>query len=183
MKKAMIFVGVVAAVVVMFFSLLVSTNNRAISLEEQITSADSDIKIQEKRRTDLIYNLADCVKDYDRHESNTLMEIVEARQKDGNMEVGDITTQLSVVAEAYPELKANVVYQDLMNELSITENLIAEHRKAYNDQVRTYNKFTKKFPNNLILNSMGHAIKNYNYLDYAEEERKSVNNLFGDKDE
>lgn len=48
-----------------------SSQNRAFILEEQVNTAQSDIKIQEKRRVDLIYNLVDCVKEYDKHEANT----------------------------------------------------------------------------------------------------------------
>lgn len=181
MKKVLIIIGIILAIILLVFSFYVTVDNRAISLEEQICSAESDIKIQEKRRTDLIYNLADCVKEYDKHESDTLLDIVEARKTDNKLEIENVSTELSLVAEAYPELKANEVYKDLMNELAITENLIAEHRKTYNDQIREYSKYVKKFPNKQILNSMDHKIVEYTYLDYSEEETKSINNLFGEK--
>lgn len=61
-KGTWIIVGIVAAFVLLIAGIFVSTNNRAVSLEEQVFTADSDIQAQEKRRTDLIYNLADCVK-------------------------------------------------------------------------------------------------------------------------
>lgn len=59
-KGTWIIVGIVAAFVLLIAGIFVSTNNRAVSLEEQVFTADSDIQAQEKRRTDLIYNLADC---------------------------------------------------------------------------------------------------------------------------
>jgi LemA protein len=71
MKKILITICIIAAAVIMFWGCCASTNNRAISLEEQVLSADSDIQTQEKRRQDLIYNLADCVKEYDKHEAET----------------------------------------------------------------------------------------------------------------
>ena len=58
-KGTWIIVGIVAAFVLLIAGIFVSTNNRAVSLEEQVFTADSDIQAQEKRRTDLIYNLAD----------------------------------------------------------------------------------------------------------------------------
>ena len=70
-KGTWIIVGIVAAFVLLIAGIFVSTNNRAVSLEEQVFTADSDIQAQEKRRTDLIYNLADCVKEYDKHEAET----------------------------------------------------------------------------------------------------------------
>lgn len=60
-KGTWIIVGIVAAFVLLIAGIFVTTNNRAISLEEQVLTADSDVQTQEKRRTDLIYNLADCV--------------------------------------------------------------------------------------------------------------------------
>ncbi len=87
-KKTWIIIGIIVAFVVMVIGIFASTNNRAISLEEQILSADSDIQIQEKRRTDLIYNLVDCVKEYDKHEAETLLAVVEARKTDGSEDKG-----------------------------------------------------------------------------------------------
>lgn len=103
-----------------------SVQNKAISLEEQIRVANSDIKVQEKRRVDLIYNLVDTVKQYDKHEAQTLKDIVEARNN-GKGDIGEVTTMINAAAEAYPELKSNDNYKQLMNELSITENMIAEY--------------------------------------------------------
>jgi LemA protein len=68
-KVALIIAGIAVAAVVLIAVVFITTNNRAISLEEQILSADSDIQVQEKRRTDLIYNLVDCVKKYDKYEA------------------------------------------------------------------------------------------------------------------
>ena len=177
-KKALIIAGIVAAIVVFIIVLFITTNNRAISLEEQILSADSDIQVQEKRRTDLIYNLVDCVKEYDKHEAETLLAVVNARTSE--TDIKEITTQLSVTAEAYPELKSSENYRELMNELSITENKIAEHRSAYNNQIRAYNKYVRKFPTNQILSLMGYQIIEYQYLEYSEEDKQPVKSLFGE---
>jgi LemA protein len=64
--------------------------------------------------------------------------------------------------------------------LSLTENRIAEHRKAYNNQVREYNKFIRKFPNKQILDMDGYEPVNYTYLEYSEAERETPKNIFGD---
>ncbi len=175
-KKALIIAGIVAATVILIAALFVVTNNRVISLEEQIKSADSDIQVQEKRRTDLIYNLVDCVKEYDKHEAETLLAIVKARTNDASIK--EITTQLSVTAEAYPELKSSENYRELMNELSITENKIANYRSAYNNQIRAYNKYVRKFPAKQILDLMGYEVIEYKYLEYSDEQ--PVKNLFGE---
>mgnify|MGYP004501267877 CR=1 FL=1 len=75
---AIIALGVLAVILMVVFGIQ-SSQNKAIALEEQVNTAQSDIKVQEKRRVDLVYNLADCVKQYDKHESETLKAIVDGR--------------------------------------------------------------------------------------------------------
>ena len=138
------------------------------------------IPAQEKRRTDLIYNLADCVKEYDKHEAETLLNVVESRDNGSTTDIENVTTSIAAVAEAYPELKSNENYKELMNELSTTENMILQYRTAYNNEVRAYKKYVRKFPHKQILGVMGYEVINYDYLEYSEEDRQPVSNLFGE---
>lgn len=92
--------------------------------------------------------------------------IVSARN---SMEHGDVEgaqMEITAVAEAYPELKANENYKQLMNELALTENQIAQYRNNYNEQVRSYNKMVRSFPNNIILNILGYEAIDTTYTDY-----------------
>ena len=146
-------------------------------LEEQVNTAQSDIKVQEKRRVDLVYNLADCVKQYDKHEAETLKSIVDGRDSTGNIE--NVTTAITAVSEAYPELKSNENYKQLMTELSMTENLIAEYRSNYNKQIKEYNRYVRQFPNRLFLSILGYEVQDYSYLDY-DAPSDAPQNLFGD---
>ena len=154
-----------------------SSQNKAFSLEEQVNTAQSDIKVQEKRRVDLVYNLADCVKQYDKHESETLTAIAEGRGSSGDIE--NVTTAIAAVSEAYPELKANENYKQLMNELYMTENLIAEYRSNYNKQIKEYNRYIRKFPTRMFLNILGYEAQEYTYLDY-QAPVDAPKNLFED---
>lgn len=63
--------GIVAVIFMCIFGIQ-GAQNKAFALEEQVNTADSDIKVQEKRRVDFVYNLADCVTQYDKHEAETL---------------------------------------------------------------------------------------------------------------
>lgn len=166
--------GVVAVILLCVFGVQ-SSQNKAFSLEEQVNTAGSDIKVQEKRRVDLVYNLADCVKQYDRHEAETLKSIVEGRGSVGDIE--NVTTAIAAVSEAYPELKSNENYKALMNELSITENLIAEYRSNYNKQIKEYNRYVRRFPTRLFLDILGYDVQEYQYLDYNAPE-DAPQNLF-----
>lgn len=163
-KVMMIVAAGILAVILLGVFVIQSSQNKAFALEEQVNSADSDIKVQEKRRVDLVMNLVDCVKQYDKHEAETLKSVVEGRGKTGDIE--NITTAITAVSEAYPELKSDSNYKELMNELSITENLIAEYRSNYNKQIKEYNRYVRKFPTRLFLNWLGYETQNYTYLDY-----------------
>ena len=157
--------GIIAVIFMCIFGVQ-GAQNKAFAMEEQVNTADSDIKVQEKRRVDLVYNLADCVKQYDKHEAETLTAIVEGRGKTTNLE--NVTTAITAVTEAYPELKSNENYKELMNELSITENLIEE-----------YNRYVRKFPTRFFLNILGYETQQYQYLDYGAPV-DAPQNLFGD---
>lgn len=165
-------------VVIVFIFFFNGVQNGAISLEEQVKVAYSDINVQEKRRVDLIYNLVDTVKNYDKHEAETLKAVVEARSGSKG-DISDVTTLISSVAEAYPELKANDNYKQLMNELSVTENLIAQYRSNYNKQIKEYNRYIKKFPNKQILELLGYEEAGFDYLNY-DAPSDAPQNLFGE---
>lgn len=164
-KTILITIVSIISIIILGIFFINGFQNSAINLEEQIKTASSDINIQEKRRVDLIYNLVDTVKEYDKHEANTLKDIVEARNN-GKTDIGNVTTMINAAAEAYPELKANENYKQLMTELSLTENLISEHRINYNKQIKSYNRYIKKFPNKLFLNMLGYEPLDFEYLSF-----------------
>lgn len=175
LKLAIITVCLVIAVALMGFFGVQSAQNKAISYEESVYTAQSDIKVQEKRRVDLVYNLADCVKQYDEHESQTLSDLAEG-MSNGN-QVEDVNTAIAAVTYAYPELKSNENYKQLMTELSTTENMIAQHRENYNQSVTDYNRYVKKFPTRIFLDWTGYEIQKYKRLDYDAPE-DAPSNLF-----
>lgn len=142
-----------------------------------MNTALADINVQEKRRVDLVYNLADCVMQYDKHEAETLKAVVEGRGSTGDIE--NVTTALTAVSEAYPELKSNENYKELMNELSMTENLIAEYRSNYNQQVKEYNRYVRKFPTRVFLDMLGYQAPIFEYLEYNAP-ADAPQNLFGE---
>lgn len=143
-----------------------SVQNKAINLEEQITTAQSEIKIQEKRRADLIPNLVDCVKAYDKHEYETLLRVIEARGVNTDATAQHVKNLILSVAEDYPELQSNEQYEKLMTELATTENLIANVRSNYNTWVTQYNSHIRKFPNKQILNTLGYIAGDYQKLNF-----------------
>ena len=142
-----------------------SSRNKAITLEQAVETAESDIRVQEKRRIDLLPNLVDTVKQYDKHEAEVLQAIVDGRSNASDIE--NVTTAITAVAEAYPELKSNENYKQLMTELATTENLIAQYRSAYNKQVGAYKQYVKGFPARVFLSWTGYELQEYERLDYG----------------
>lgn len=172
----------IVVVGIIFFALMCvfgvqGSRNKAIGLEEAIETSMSDIKVQEKRRIDLLPNLVDCVKQYDKHEAETLQAIVDGRGSTGDIE--NVTTAITAVAEAYPELKSNENYKQLMTELATTENMIAQYRESYNKQVGTYNRYVKGFPARQFLSWTGYEVLDYQRLDY-QAPVDAPTNLFGE---
>ena len=178
-KIVLITIAIIIASILLGIFAVQGVQNKAISLEEQIYTAYSDIDIQQKRRADLIPNLADCVKAYDKHEYQTLVDVINERGIDSDQSVAEIQTMINAVAEAYPELKSNENYKELMNELATTENLIANYRSNYNKWIKSYNQYVRKFPNKQMLDMLGYEVTSYTYLEYNASV-DAPTNLFGD---
>jgi LemA protein len=166
MKKTLIIIGAVLAVVLSSFFIVMGVKNHAITYEETIENTAGDIRVEEKRRFDLIPNLVDAVKQYDKHEYETLKGVIEARKGGNVSNIEDIKAMIAAVAEAYPDLKSQKNYQELMNELAITENKIAQMRKYYNKSVTEYKRFVRQFPNKQILGMSGYDVKDYERLEF-----------------
>ena len=177
-KTTLIIIAGIVTFMAMIFTGTLSTRNKAITLEEAIETARSDIKVQEKKRADLVYNLADCVKEYDEHEAKVLEEIAGSRKQDEEIE--NVSTSIKAVAEAYPELKSNEQYKNLMNELTTLENEISQYRTAYNKSVERYRKYIRMFPQKLFLEWAGYEKQEYERLEYDAPE-DAPQDLFGEK--
>ena len=174
-KIIFIIVGIVLSVIIFNVLLFAGTSNKAIVYEEQIKESKSAIKIQKKRRVDLITNLVDTVKSYNNYEQETITKIIDARNKAINGNIKEVKSVINAVAEQYPNLKSNENYKQIMTEMSVTENLIAEYRNNYNYQVKEYTKYIKRFPTNIILSILGYDKKEYSYLDYEVSENAPTN--------
>ena len=166
---------VVVLVVIIFYA--VGVYNALVRGRNQFKNAFAQIDVQLQRRYDLIPNLVETAKGYLKHERETLEAVIQARNQaqaaaksasahpeDGSAigalgaAEGVLTGALGrffALAEAYPDLKANQTMQQLMEELSSTENKIAFARQHFNDSVMAYNNQREQFPNNLIAAPFG----------------------------
>ena len=156
-----IVLGVLAAVIVLVLLFVWSIYNSLVRLNERVNEAWSDITVQLKYRADLIPNLMETVKGYAKHEKETFEAVISARNKavnattmEGKIEaenqMSGVLGRLFALAEAYPELKANVNFLDLQNQLKSVEEDIANARKYFNGVTRQYNTRIQVFPTNIV---------------------------------
>jgi LemA protein len=168
---------ILLAIVIGIVVYVISIYNGLVSARNQFKNAFAQIDVQLQRRYDLIPNLVESTKAYMQHERKTLEEVISARNQaqaaaraaaahpeDGKAVAalgaaeGALTGVLGrffALAEAYPDLKANQTIQQLMEELSSTENKVAFSRQHFNDSVMSYNVKREVFPSNLIAGPFG----------------------------
>ena len=155
----------------------ISVYNRLIQLRNRIANAFGQIDVQLKRRHDLVPNLVEVAKGYLAHEAATLEAVIKARgQAQGAAAavraepanasamgalaaaegaLGSSLGRLMVVAEAYPDLKAEATMQSLSEELTSTENRLGFSRQAYNDQALEFNDAAAQFPDLVVARLLG----------------------------
>lgn len=166
MKKGLVILLAVAAIVVGGIGYMVSMYNGLVAQNEEVKSAMSQIDNQLQRRNDLIPNLVETVKGYAAQEKDIFLGVSEARAKlAGSTSTADkaaADTQLTgalsrllAISENYPQLKSDANFRQLSDELAGTENRIAVARKDYNDVAKQFNKNIKTFPRVIFANMMG----------------------------
>ena len=154
--------------------------NNFQTLDEQVKASWAEVLNQYQRRSDLIPNIVATVKGEASFEQDTLTKVIEARSKATSIQAtpelvndpaafekfqaaqGQLTSALSrlmVVAEQYPQLKANQAFQDLRVTLEGTENRITVARNKYIATVADYNVLARSFPSNLTAMVFGYKTK------------------------
>jgi LemA protein len=153
--------------------------NKLVTLRNRFKNAFAQIDVQLKRRYDLIPNLVETAKGYLKHEKGTLEAVISARNAAATANTqaaanpGDAQSmkqlisaeatltgtlgRLFALSEAYPDLKANTTMNQLMEELTSTENKVSFARQAYNDAVMIYNTQREVFPSSLIAGAFNFA--------------------------
>jgi LemA protein len=167
-KILLIAVIVVVVLAVSLFSFFKGSYNQFVALDEGVKAAWAQVENQLQRRYDLIPNLVETVKGYAKQEKDVLVEVTNARARVGgaatvpdkinaNNQLTSALSRLLVVVEKYPDLKSNVNFLRLQDELAGTENRISIARKRYNDAVQVYNVAIRSFPANLLAGMFGFA--------------------------
>ena len=154
MKTLWIVLGVIVLVVLMIGGWLIGGLNQVVLLDEAVNSAWAQVENQLQRRNDLIPNLVNTVKGYAGHEKELLTKVTELRSQWGKAatreekietanQMSGVLSRLLLVAENYPDLKANQNFLALQSQLEGTENRIAVERMRYNNGVKVFNAYRR----------------------------------------
>lgn len=175
---------IVLLIVVVFIVIyVVATYNSLVGLRNKVNDQWSQIDVELKRRFDLIPNFVNTVKGYAKHESETLENVVKARNtylsagtKEEAMEADNqltnTLTKLFALTESYPDLKANENFLELQRQLEETENKISYARKFYNDTALQLNNKVDMFPSNVIASMF--KFSKVEFFKAQEAERENV---------
>ncbi len=176
---------IILVVIVVLVLWIIATYNSLVSLRNRVRDSWSQIDVQLKRRFDLIPNLVETVKGYTKHESETLENVVKARntylsantpeeQMKADGELTKAVSKLFALSESYPDLKANTNFLELQSELNETENKIAMSRQFYNDIVMQYNNKVEMVPSNIVASIFKFTKETYFEANDAERENVKV---------
>lgn len=175
--------GVIVLVLVIWF---IAGYNSFVKMRNAVEEAFSSMDIYLKKRYDLIPNLVETVKGYAKHESSTLEQVIAARNAASSSSSAEERIQndnflqgalrsLFAVAEAYPDLKANIGFLDLQRQLQSIETEIEKSRRYYNAVANRFNVKTETFPSNLLASIFHFQRKPlYEVTDAAQRENVQV---------
>ena len=156
--------------------------NSLVELDEKVNQSWAQVENQYQRRADLIPNLVKTVQGYADFEKGVLTEVTELRSRVGQIKLSteDLSdeekfkqfqdaqdklsgalSRLLVVAENYPQLKANENFLTLQSQLEGTENRISVERKKFNEAVQDYNTTIRRFPTLITAKIFGFKEKQY----------------------
>jgi len=175
---------IILVLVIVFALYFVLIYNRFQTLKNAAEATLRQIEVALKKRLDMIEQLLEATRGYLGYERDVLMKVTELRSKSyttvadlnkGLRESQNILGRLLGVFEAYPDLKGNIVVQQLMKSIQDVENEIARQRYTYNNIVQEFNTKLDTFPSNIIGRLMGY--QKMEYLEFEENihQRPTIN--------
>ncbi len=194
MRKTLIIVGVIVVLVFILYRFFAGTYNNMVAKDLQVQKAWAQVENVYQRRLDLIPNLVSTVKGAAEFEKSTLTAVIEARASATQVkidpknlnaadlqrfqaaqgELGAALGRLMVVAEQYPQLKANQNFLELQAQLEGTENRITVERQKFNDDVQDFNTYIRKFPQVMLAGMYGFKDKAFFAADKGAEKAPKV---------
>ena len=186
MQAVGVFFGVIVALAVIIIGYFISTQRSLVSLDEMCKNALSQIEVQLNSRFDAVIALAKTAAQYAKHESETIIQTIEARGGHTSAAtpaginaqsdlLGQMMSRLNVVVEQYPELKASELYQNAQAGQTEYEENVRMSRMVYNDTATKMNRMVRQWPSSIVASMLHFDQKEYLKVD--NEEKKQYPNL------
>ena len=176
-------INIILIIVVIISGAILINYNKFVKKNNKVKERESYIDVLLNQRFDLIPNIVECVKGYASHESSTLEELTNLRSnynkntysiKDNEV-IDKKFNNVMLLAEAYPDLKANEQFLSLQRNLNEIENNLSNARASYNRAVNVYNNLVESVPSNIIAKIFGFEKKEFFKLEEDKKANVSVN--------
>ena len=186
MQAVGVFFGVIVALAVIIIGYFISTQRSLVSLDEMCKNALSQIEVQLNSRFDAVIALAKTAAQYAKHESETIIQTIEARGGHTSAAtpaginaqsdlLGQMMSRLNVVVEQYPELKASELYQKAQAGQAEYEENVRMSRMVYNDTATKMNRMVRQWPSSIVAQMLHFDVKDYLKVD--NEKKKDYPDL------
>lgn len=186
MQAVGVFFGVIVALAVIIIGYFISTQRSLVSLDEMCKNALSQIEVQLNSRFDAVIALAKTAAQYAKHESETIIQTIEARGGHTSAAtpaginaqsdlLGQMMSRLNVVVEQYPELKASELYQNAQEGQAEYEENVRMSRMVYNDTATKMNRMVRQWPSSIVAQMLHFDVKDYLKVD--NEKKKDYPDL------
>ena len=181
-----LFFGVIVAITIIVILYFISTQRSLVSLDEMCKNALSQIEVQLNSRFDAVVAMAKTAAQYAKHESETIIQTIEARgghtsaaTPAGINAQSDLLSQmmarLNVVVEQYPELKASELYKKAQEGQAQYEENVRMSRMVYNDTATKMNRMVRQWPSSIVASMLHFDLKEYLKVD--DEKKKDYPDL------
>ena len=175
-------INICLIVIVIITGIILSNYNKFVRANNKVSESESAIDVLLNQRFDLLPNIIETVKGYTKHESGTLEELAKLRSSYNNTgfsideteKINKKFSSIMVLAESYPELKANSQFMSLQSTLSDIEDKLNDARLYYNNTVTRYNNMVESIPSNIVAKIFGFNKKELFKLDDRKKENIKV---------
>lgn len=180
-----VFFAIVVVLVIILIIYFISTQRSLVSLDEMCKNALSQIEVQLNSRWDALLGLAQVASKYAKHESETLINVIQQRRgetvntpeavNEQQSALRQVMGQLMAIRESYPELKADNLFMEVQDGVKQYEENVRMSRMIYNDTATKMNRMVRQWPSSIVASMLHFDVKEY--LKADEEQKKSYPNL------
>ena len=191
--------GIAGLIILILVASSVSSYNGFVAADQAVRQQWSQVENTMQRRADVIINLAAVVQEAEKHEEKVFGAIAAARSSaeaakailmddtkdvqsklDANSSLSEVIRSISVVVEAYPELKSNEQFTNLQTAIEGSENRVSVERKRFIESVQTYNLKVKRFPGSIFAGLTGFEARDYFVADKDAQQAPDLDKLFNE---